>query len=78
MRVSLPRLQGSTAEKRVAGTTDTRLALFRATGDREHLAEAKRLLDEMLALVAEEHHEAMRTGVRVNREILAAWDELGG
>jgi tetratricopeptide (TPR) repeat protein len=57
------------------GALDVRFALFRATGDDEHLVEAKRLLDETLAVVAEEHHEAMRTGVRINSEILAAWGE---
>ena len=46
----------------------------RATGDRAHLAGAKRLLDEALAKVPEEHHEAMRTNVRVHREIRAAWN----
>jgi hypothetical protein len=51
---------------------EARLLLFRATGDRTHLREAKRLLDEMLAGVPEEHHEAIRTNLRVNREILAA------
>ena len=36
--------------------------------------EAKRLLDEALAMVPAEYHEAMLTNVRVNREITAAWD----
>ena len=50
-----------------------RWLLFRATGDRAHLEEAKRLLDESLANVPEEYHESMLTNLRVNREIMAAW-----
>jgi len=46
---------------------------YQATGDRAHLEAAKRLLDEALAKVPDEYHEAMRTNVRLNREILAAW-----
>lgn len=46
--------------------------LGQATHDRSHLDTAKRLLDEQLAKVPEEYHEAMRTNVRVNRQILAA------
>ena len=57
---------------------EARLLLFRATGAREHLAEAKRLLDAALANVPEEHRGAMRRNVRVNREILAAWASESG
>jgi len=51
--------------------------LWQATGDRAHLAKARRLLDELLAKVPEEHHQAMRTNVRLNRDILAACTEQG-
>jgi len=62
------------AEERREG----RYLLFRATGDRVHLEEAKRLLDETLAAVPEEYHESMCRNLRVNREILAAWREEFG
>ena len=51
--------------------------LWRATGSRTHLAEAKRLLDESLAKVPAEHHTAMLANVRVNREVTAAAKEQG-
>ena len=51
--------------------------LWIATGDRRHLAEAKRLLDEALALVPAEHRASMRGGSRLHREILAACREQG-
>ncbi len=54
-----------------------RLLLWEATGDRAHLEKAKRLLDESLANVPEEYHEAMLTNLRVNREITAACREQG-
>ena len=43
------------------------------TSTRTHLEESKRLLDEQLAMVPDEHREAMCTKVRVNPEILATW-----
>ena len=46
--------------------------LWQATGDRAHLEESKRLLDEALGKVPAEYHEAMRTNLRLNREIMAA------
>ena len=55
-----------------------RSLLFRATGDRAHLDEAKRLLDESLANVPEEYHESMLTNLRLNREIMAAWNGESG
>ena len=54
-----------------------RLRLFQATGDRAHLADAKRLLDEALTHVPEEYRESMRKNVRLNREIMEAWAEHG-
>jgi len=50
-----------------------RWLLHQATGDHSHLEQAKSLLDEQLAKVPEEFHEAMCTNLRVNRETLAAW-----
>ena len=59
--------------------TRLRWLLFEATGDREHLKQAKSTLDQQLAKVPNEYHEAMCTSVRVNRQILAAWEEhVGG
>jgi hypothetical protein len=52
---------------------EARYLLWRTTGDRAHLEEAKHLLDESLANVPEEYHEAMLTNLRLNREIMAAW-----
>ena len=52
--------------------------LWKATDDRVHLDEAKRLLDESLANVPEEYHEAMLTNLRVNRAIMAAWSGESG
>jgi tetratricopeptide (TPR) repeat protein len=66
------------AEAALAEAGDTgdsprvRWLLWQATGDRAHLEKAKRLLDEALAKVPAEHHEAMLTNLRVNREISAA------
>jgi ATP/maltotriose-dependent transcriptional regulator MalT len=54
------------------------LLLWRATGDLEHPRAAKRRLDERLALISERHHGPMCENLRVNREILAAWEaEIG-
>ena len=54
---------------------EAQLLLWKATGDRTHLLAAKGLLDEHLALNPPEYHDSMRTNLRVNREILAAWSE---
>ena len=61
------------AEERMSA----RSLLWRATGDRAHLAEAKRLLDESLAKVPAEHHATTLANVRVNREITAAVEAAG-
>ena len=60
-----------------ADSAELRFLLFQATGERAHLAAGKRLLEESLAKVPEEHHAAMLTNVRVNREIVAAAKEQG-
>ncbi len=52
--------------------------LWKATGDSAHLAEAKRLLDESVAHVDNETRGSMLANLRVNREIMARWDEHGG
>ena len=54
-----------------------RWLLHQANGDRSHLEEAKRLLDESLSRVPAEYHESMLTNLRVNREIVAEWEEHG-
>ncbi len=62
----------SAAERLVA-----RHLLWKATGDRAHLEEAKRLLDESVAHVDEETRQSMLTNLRLNREIMAACKEAG-
>ena len=52
--------------------------LWKATGKREHLAEAKRLLDYRVEHAPEEYRESMLKNVRLNREIMEAWEEHGG
>ena len=54
-----------------------RQLLWRATGDRTQLAEAKRLLDEMLSLSSDEDRASALANLRVNREIVAAAKEAG-
>jgi tetratricopeptide (TPR) repeat protein len=56
---------------------DVRLALFRATGKRDHLVEAKRLLDDVLAANPESDRAPMLANVRLNREIAAAAKAAG-
>jgi tetratricopeptide (TPR) repeat protein len=51
---------------------EARWLLFRATGDRAHVVEARRLLDESVAIVDEETRESMLTNRRLSREITAA------
>ena len=54
------------------------MLLWKATGDRAHLEEAKRLLDESVAHVDDATRESMLTNLHVDREIMAgAWEELG-
>jgi tetratricopeptide (TPR) repeat protein len=56
---------------------DVRLALFRATGDRAHVVEAKRLLDDVVAHAPEEFREDMLANVHLHREVAAAAKEAG-
>jgi hypothetical protein len=46
--------------------------LFRATGDRAHLAEAKRLLDHLVENAPEDCRETMLSNVSLHRAIAAA------
>jgi hypothetical protein len=46
--------------------------LWKATGDRAHLREAKRLLDERVALAPEEYRETMIQCVPWHREVASA------
>jgi hypothetical protein len=52
-----------------------RWLLFRTTGERAHLDEARRLLDEAVAPVDEETRESMLANLRLYREIMAACGE---
>ena len=56
---------------------DAGLALWRAAGGREHLARAKRLLDEVLSSNPSECRESMLANVRLHREIATAAREAG-
>jgi len=62
----------------VADSAQLRHVLWEATGDATHLGRAKRLLDESLANVPDEYHEAIRSNLRVNREIMVAWRQHFG
>ena len=64
-------------EQRIStdGRRELRFLLWRATGDVTHLEEAKRLLDDALAQIDEPARDGMRTKVKLNRDILAAWNE---
>ncbi len=88
-RCELALLPGGVAEDALAAFTkndeqleaeerrEARLLLWKATGDRTQLEKAKRLLDESLAKIPDEHHESMLTNLRVNRGIMAAWTGEG-
>ena len=49
-----------------------RLLRWQVTHDHGQLVTARRLLDDLLAKIRPAVHEAMRTCVRVNREVLEA------
>ena len=59
-------------------TPQTRYYLWKATGKHEHLAEAKSLLDYRVKHAPEEYRESMLKNVRLNREIMEAWEKHGG
>ena len=77
-RLSGDETDDAKAALRVAGLdSDTLEALhhlWKATKDPAYLAEAKRLLDYRVEHAPEEYHGAMLTNVRVNREIMQAWE----
>ena len=56
---------------------ESRFLLWRATKDTEHLAQAKRLLDNLVEHAPENCHESMLQNVRLYREIMEAWAEHG-
>ena len=53
-------------------TPETRFHLWKATGKPEHLAAARRLLDDLVRNAPEECRESMQD-VRLSREIVHAW-----
>jgi tetratricopeptide (TPR) repeat protein len=55
-------------------TSEVRFHLFQATGKPEHLSEARRLLEESVQKVSEEYRASMLENVRLNREIVEAWE----
>jgi len=62
----------------VMGKLNDRFLLWQSTRDWHHLAEAKRLLDHVVEHAPEEYRESMLNNVRINREILEAWEKHGG
>jgi len=60
----------------IADTPEVRCHLWKATRKREHLAEAKRLLDYRVEHAPEAYRESMLKNVRLNREIESAWKAL--
>jgi tetratricopeptide (TPR) repeat protein len=60
-------------EQRIA----SRWLLWKSSGERTHLAEAKRLLDDMLSPWSEEDRASALANLRLNREIAAAAKEAG-
>jgi len=89
-RCELALLPGGDAEDALAAFTENeerleasdrreaRYLLWRATSDRAHLEEAKRLLDELVAHADADTRESMLTNLRVNRAIMAAWTGESG
>ncbi len=57
---------------------EARLLLWRLTKDHAHLTEAKRLLDHLVEHAPEKYRESMLKNVRLNREIMEAWEEHCG
>jgi len=55
-------------------TTEVRHLLWKATGNREHLNEAKRILDDRIQHAPEAYRESMVNHVRLHREIMKAWE----
>lgn len=60
------------AALRVEERREAKWLLWRLTGARAHLEDAKRLLDITLASAPAEHHESMRSNIRLHREITDA------
>jgi len=58
----------------VRAKMESGLRLYEATSSRAYLEEAKRLLDAAVANVSDDVREAMMENLRVNREIMAAWN----
>ena len=58
-------------------TTRVRYYLWEATGKREHLQEAKRLLDYRVEHAPEQDRDSMMENVPLHRDIMQAWEEHG-
>ena len=56
---------------------EARFLLWKATHDVAHLTKAKRLLEYRVEHAPEEYRESMLKNVRLNREIMAAWEASG-
>jgi len=56
---------------------EARFLLWKATGDRAHLVDARRLLDEAVANVPDDVRTSMLTNLRLNRDIVAAATAAG-
>jgi tetratricopeptide (TPR) repeat protein len=64
-------------DERGLGAAELAYILWQATHDPAHLAEAKRLLDDLVAHAPPEYRESMLTNVRLHREIVAACRGVG-
>ena len=55
--------------------TESRFLLFRATGDKEHIEAAHKLLTFRVEHTPEQYRETTITNVRLHRDIEKAWEE---
>jgi tetratricopeptide (TPR) repeat protein len=69
---ALDALEAHEGRVEVSAAMEARLVLFRATGQRPHLVEAKLLLDRMVANAPPECRESMIANVRVHRDVAHA------
>jgi hypothetical protein len=72
LSVAIASFTANEARLDVAVRREARFLLWKATGDRMHLAEAKRLLDEAVAGVPDDVRESMLANLRGNRAIAEA------
>jgi tetratricopeptide (TPR) repeat protein len=72
LAAALDALEAHEGRVEVSAAMEARLVLFRATGQRPHLVEAKLLLDRVVANAPPECRETMIANVRVHRDVTQA------